>query len=303
MNIFTKIGIMVIFCLPTLALDYSINLMWLYDKTKPEKELVFPEKYEKTTIKEDIREWAQKNPKASINLWFDSQTVTPEQVKKSTEYFANLNKELKRDDKNQISLKDIRSLAEVQKNPEVFSDKTPIYFHTDILRLIAAIPYLEKCDSSCYFVYSDLSVKPMDENELFDQETVTKLAKFGALFAEAPKIAGDIGTLDLEHIFHIISNSKPNLIKALKEKGIDENIRDAKKALKENQANKLTSLVFLSIPHIFEYFYEQEKLPHDETIWNKELNKIRIPTKKVISTREREIKEMPSNNNVQPIPL
>lgn len=345
-NIFLMALLWLLAAIPALSLDYAINLMWLYKKENTEEKFVFPDKYEKSDIKEDIHEWAEKNPSAPINFWYNSAKVSPEQIKNTEELFDNINKTLKRADENDIALKDVQSLKLVQEYPQIFTNNDiPIYFFTDSLRIEIAIEALKACPSTCYSVYADLSVQPMSETELFDDNTMMKLGKFGAIFAKGPK-KGALGTLNLEHIFHIVANNKPKLLEALKDIVIIPNMERAKNALEGKlkttvtpQTKTLESLIFFSIPRLFEYFYHLEGLgqllkagkpydkntngahlydtlrpttnwrkgwvfkPIDNSIWNEALNEIRIPTKQVISTRVREVQEVPATNDVQVLPI
>lgn len=319
-------------------INYSINLMWIFKDKDPQEKYVFPVKYENKEIEPVIKGWATKNTDAPIVFWYDSKQVSPDQISNSQDLFNSLNKTLERKPGKEITLRDVQTLAKAQEEPEVFSDRTPLYFRVDILRVMAAIPYIESCgDNKCFFVYADISVDPMSKAQLFDKKTTEKLAKYGALFAKGPTSLGvSLGTFGVEHIFHIISNNKPKLLEALKTVTIDLNIERAKNALQgkldtkvKPQTNALQELIYESIPRLFEYFYHLEGLgeilkngvkydkavhgdqlfdathaktkwqngwkfkPIDSSIWNENLNEIRVPTKKISSTRVRNVVKIP----------
>jgi hypothetical protein len=222
-------------------------------------EMVFPNKHENTDLKETISKWAELNPNAQLTIWFDSEFTTPLQVKNSQTFIDNV----ARAKGGKIVLMDVRKIPKIKLNPSVFSKQTPVYFHADLDRLMATISTIEQCSGQCYFVYADWDVVPMNQEQLFDKETMKKLNKFGVVFA----LALGAPLNDMENLFHIIGNNKPKLIEAINTAIIDLNIERAKKALdgeletnKIPQTEALAQIVYYSIPQMFEYYYYLEGL-------------------------------------------
>ena len=117
-----------------------------------------------------------------------------------------------------ILLKDIRSLTTIQKNADIFSDKTPVYFRADLGRVIAALKSVKQ--DSKPFVYADIDVKPMSAKKLFNEETQKNLAKYGIVMA----LDRSFG---FENRFQIVTN-KPELLKAMQKTLVKLNIVHAR---------------------------------------------------------------------------
>lgn len=240
--------------------EYSINIMWVFNELSGTENLVFPEKHEKTLLKENILAWAEKNKNASINYWYDSNFVSPEQIHNTKKLFVEWNKQLGRKPAYQINLRDLRQIAKVHKKMDVFSNATPIYFRVDLLRILATIDTLKNSPINSVFVYADMDIVPMDESELFDKETMKKIERFGIVFM---KKTGCL--FNMENGFHIISNNNKNLLKAIKAYLINLNILRAKEVIAErfqapSPKESLKEIVYESIPLMFECFYNMENL-------------------------------------------
>lgn len=246
--------------------------MWIY-RSGPEERTagyIFPSQHERVPIADRIFDWAQKNPNAPINFWYDPVFVSEEEVENTQTLFRKMNEDLSRKPSNKISLSNLRQIPLVRDKSysEVFSKATPTYFRADTLRLIATLHTLESCPqfADCYFVYSDLDVKPMDKAELFDDETLDNLNKFGLVFAR------DGLQYDMENSFHIVSKHKENLLWALENSLIKVNLERAKHALKgslvnavhlhrnQPQAQALSQIIYDSIPYMMMVYYHLEGL-------------------------------------------
>lgn len=326
------------------AIDYNIILMWIFkDKNYTEK-YVFPTQYENINIENDIKEWVKKNPNAPVIFFFDSKKVSDKQITNTQALFDAINHELSRARHSKLALMDIHTLPLVRKEPEIFSSKIPRGFITDLIEIEGALYFLQKCgEDTCYNVYADLSVEPMSEAQLFDIPTLTKLNKFGIVFAKGPEAFG-LGPFNVEHIFHIIGNNKPNLITALQDIVVNPNIERAKNALNNKlntavrpQTDALENLIYESLPRLFEYFYFLEGLgklvnsagekfnpvthtlldtTHDNakwqnswkfeatdpSIWDSTSESIKVPTKRVKSSRIRSV-TTPTDQESPVLPL
>lgn len=151
--------------------------------------------------------------------------MTPTQKENPENQIKELNEELVRTQKNLITLKDVRDLALVKAEPEVFSEKLPVYFRSDLLRIAASLDWVKKCNEKCFFVYTDFNVAPISKAEIFDDTTQTKLEKFGTVFQQKHE------DITIENSFHIIGNNNQNLIKALQLAIVDVNVNRAKVAI------------------------------------------------------------------------
>ncbi len=80
-------------------------------------------------------------------------------------------------------------MPRVQSETAIFSNQTPVYFRVDLLRIMATIHTLEQCIEKCIFVYADMDVVPMNQDQLFDDET-------------------------MQNSFHMVANDNPKLVKA-----------------------------------------------------------------------------------------
>ncbi len=249
------------FSLTALCFEYSVNLLWINKDINTDKNYVFPA-VDRNNIRiiSSISNWAEKNPQAVLNFWFDSQAVTDAQIQSTAELFYSFNKQFNRAEDKKIKLKDIRTLPEIANNQEVFSSKTPVYLRADLARLIASLGTLKECrnqnedlEIDCYFVYADVDVTPVNKIELFDEKTLSLLKENGMVLHD--------GNNGLENSFHIISNHQPSMHKALQEAAININIERAKNFIKGSswiRARGLAESVFASIYWVFSYFYHLE---------------------------------------------
>lgn len=243
---------------------YSINFMWINRYLKDTQQFIAPadnEKEARAGFLKPVFEWAHANPKALVILWYSSQTTPPEAIKKTQEIIAQENRKHRK--RIPIQLQDVRTLDYVKQNPEVFSDKTPVYFRADLARVIATVETLEKSYLK-YFVYNDLDVQDvMNEKELFDTQTQQYLDEFGIVMR-------DREISDFENQFHIVARDNPNLFEALKYLVIELNIVRAYNALKGecyNSLNRCTKdpmeplqqIVFSSYFPMFEYYYHLQR--------------------------------------------
>lgn len=253
-------------------LDYSINLIWIYNKINNTEEFIFPKKDRNNRdIWPHIDGWARKNPNTSINLWYDSKFVLEEQkentIKKIDDFNSLYNAK--------ISLRDIRELDIVKREKDseinIFDrEDSPVYFRVDILRFIATMETINLCENACYFVYADVDVTPQSKEELFDTKTMAKLEKIGIVFTKQ-------GAKGYENSFHIIRGGKnpSELTKSLKEainiSMIELNIARAKNYLKMNAFDRpdslfetpellrgkssLAQIIFASVKRMIQYLY------------------------------------------------
>jgi len=166
---------------------YSINLMWINRTLDPTQPYLSSAKTEETLVNQLLTpalKWAAANPQAEVSLWFDSEMATRDAVLATQAVLGN---HMHHDGITNLRLRDIRGLPIVKKNPDVFSDQTPIYFRVDILKPIFLVNAIEN-EHNQAAVFADLEVgdlrpdhQRMNKAELFDATTMRQLSKEGLL--------------------------------------------------------------------------------------------------------------------------
>ena len=241
--------------------NYSINLMWVNDSFNESQLYIYPSQDEEDLRKNflnHIFKWATVSRGSTVNVWFDSALTSDEAVENTwrlIEEYANKYPEMAL-----IRLRDVRQLPEVIQHPEVFSDNIPVYFRVDLLRAIIAL-YMLFNHEIFYFVYADLDMEPLSQEQIFDDETMQKLQKYGIVMAKCDY-------KPFENGFQIISYHNYRLIRAMRWALIDVNIQRAYKVLKflsgakdktlaarELSNMKFEQVVFNSYTNMFRYFY------------------------------------------------
>jgi hypothetical protein len=259
--------------------DYSINLMWINRSLNKDQLYIYPAKdaqeFEEKFLKPVVN-WAVLNPRSAMHVWYDS-TLTSASAIENTK---NLIDEYAK--KNSLSVKiifkDVRKLSRVGNNQEVFSDKTPVYFRADLLRVIAAYESVCNKKRAC-FVYADLDVEPMSMLDLLDKETISNLKKYGVVMSEG-------GNHGYENGFQITSGHNKKLLESLEWTIIDLNIKRAYSALGgefykyngrldcDGPMRPLQQIVYDSYPIMFKYFYHLNGmgilLKPDGKVYNKQ---------------------------------
>lgn len=235
------------------APQYTINLMWINRSLQENQKYIFPAKDEddlKEKYLTPILNWSKLHPDNTVQVWFDSSFTTQKAP------LDTLNK-IKEHTTKAIVLKDVRDIPEVKNNAKVFSNKTPVYFRADLLRVMAAVHTLSTHKAD-HFVYADFDVKPLSKQELFDKTTLQQLKEFGFVMAK-DECSG------FENSFQITSKHS-NLINAIKRTLIDLNIKRAHHALDgvffdssgmrdpQHPMKPLQQIVYSSYPSMFNYF-------------------------------------------------
>ena len=243
-------------------INYTINLMWINQKPELDQQYILPTNH----LLQAVICWARKNPKAQINLWFDSELTNQQAILNTSNFIRNqpIKKTSFRKHKakiNNIYLKDIRELKIVKKNASVFSPQVPIYFRADLLRAIIAKELITK-NNDRYFVYTDLDVTPLGKNKIFDNKTVLLLDQYGFVLSYAhnkPKF---------ENGFQIFKYAY-NLAQAIEIMIIQTNILRAQSFLEQDLTTitpqdraSLQENVFRSYPLMLSYLLNPN--PHSE---------------------------------------
>lgn len=152
-----------------------------------------------------ISKWADVNPNAQINLWYDSALVTQQAQQKTFEMMkaiaASRNVNLK--------LRDIRQLPNI--SDEIRHSLHPgsqLFYRVDILKaLIAEHIMIDPKEVCKYVILSDVDVEPMPPEQIFDQRTVDFLSSHGYVFN---RVSTDG---DFENSFFIFNKENENLKK------------------------------------------------------------------------------------------
>ena len=237
------------FVAPAWAGGYTINLMWINASRNDHQNYIYPaytqqELYD--TFLKTVFDWAQGNPEGTIIVWFDSAMVPFSAVQATNAAIKHY--QTTDTQETSIVLRDIRTLTYVQQQSRLFSDETPIYFRADLLRAVIAVAMFTEQHNN-YWVYADLDMKPLTQAQLFDQETVDMLERYGILFAHG-------GWHGFEYGFHIINLNNQLLRAALQHAIIDINSQRAYYVLStKGTIHLLDELVYHSLPAMLAYFY------------------------------------------------
>lgn len=252
-------------------LTYSVNLMWINRSLVPTQKYLFSDQTEEGFRKNClnvIMEWVKKSDEqVIINFWYDSK-YTPEEAVQNTKGAIQGEMENLREPHAKVEFHDIRNLELVQKNEEVFSDKMPVYFRADILRLIVGDALAQKKQTR-YIVYSDLNIPPLSKGQLFDAQTLENLDNFGVVLARNEN--GDINGMSIyENAFYILDTHNENMVYATRFALIDMNIERAKYVLAHGypgegnnlpnmedvflNKNQFPQIIFATYPAVFSFY-------------------------------------------------
>lgn len=134
----------------------------------------------KKTFTYRISKWADANPNAEINLWYDSALVT----QKALENTLKMMTEISKSRKVNLQLRDIRQLPNLKgKIENIFHPGTPVYYRVDLLKALIGDHILSSPNENVkYCVVTDIDVEPMNSNQLFDQRTINYLSNPGYVF-------------------------------------------------------------------------------------------------------------------------
>jgi hypothetical protein len=233
---------------------YTINVMWLNRKLDPEQHLICSTQREKELLT-SLFEWSLKTPSnCPVTLWYDSNFTSSDSVNNTKKIIVDHQK--KHPDAAPITVTDIRVLNHIKNNPEIFSEKVPVYFRTDLARVIAALESVKQ-PTSPYFVYADLDMPSLSQKELFDDTTIERLKNQGVVMAHRDNGYG------FENGFFIMSSDNDNLLKATELALVKLNTTRAYNALEGKfncgaEAKCLRQIVYQSYPDMFKYFYHLE---------------------------------------------
>ncbi|MDC3180525.1 hypothetical protein OAT84_00055 [Gammaproteobacteria bacterium] len=154
----------------------SINFLWLSNQLveTSKQKYVFPQDTHEET-EYGFKQWSQAHQGSQLNLYYDGQRVTEDQVRNTQALYP------------QFQLKDIHDLEMVKSQPELFSPQMPIYWRIDILKLIIILSEIEH-DGMKSSLFVDL---PEIDLVKYHKKKITTLRKGfiqkGELFGEHAK--------------------------------------------------------------------------------------------------------------------
>jgi hypothetical protein len=183
--------------------NYSLNFVWVnlnpQDRVRNLAQNIFGEELDSIENEEELKKtftfklskWAEKNPHAEINLWYDSTLVTE---KARTNTFAKM-QHIAQQKQGGLHLRDVRRLPilkEMQEIEHLFHPGTPVYFRVDLLKALITDYMLDSTmTKKPYCVVSDIDVEPMNKKEIFDKRTLESLRTVGYVF-NAPQGMGEM---------------------------------------------------------------------------------------------------------------
>jgi hypothetical protein len=228
---------------------YAINFLWINEKPDNNSRFICPLNDEKHLTQQFLKcilSWANANPLATTTLYYDSVFASKESPLRTQQVLESY--------KLNVHVKDIRSLPLVKVNSDTFSDQIPLYYRIDLLKWIILLYCLEQQGYSCA-IFTDLLVKPMNPEELFNASTVKELSNFGVLLNQGPE----------NQFLQLIQNQ--HMIHAIKHAIINNNLTRAEYALnypsvqkkddwkRKGLINNLSRTVFQStVEDVFDYY-------------------------------------------------
>jgi hypothetical protein len=235
----------------------------IQEKLAELKSSISPEMQEKEFVKTELLmpalEWAEINPNADINIWFDSVYAADNSLQNTQELLMELITERNLQDKisvGKIRFHDVREIEVVKSNPELFSYPIDLYFRIDLLKSVITLHEIEdKGKYSAIFTDTDTCDKrKLSETELFSQEYMAALEKNGGflLAAEGARV---------ENFFLQLINN-PGMLEATRQAIINVNLARAQCALNiadpDRRKNCISNLqscaVFAAQRNVFNYY-------------------------------------------------
>lgn len=224
--------------------QYSINLMWINRDSCPDQPHIYPSNSKNNYGKQyvdTIIQWAKGNPESTINFWFDSSLVSEKTITATRE---QLEREATKHalSPSSINLKDVRSLQQATKTPEVFTPEIPVYWRTDFFRCVIIKEELEKKPNTCC-IYTDFDMTPMAKRALFDKKSLKHLQEHKFVMAHEHNL------LQFENSFQM-SEYDEQLLKAMQDILIDGNVIRAHSFLQDRQERQQATSI-LNHPRVW----------------------------------------------------
>ncbi len=209
--------------------DYAINLMWIhgikyatyqdgeintnpYIYRLPNNDESDEGRNARTLFEADVASsvlgWAEKNPGAVVVFWYDGHFISPGALEATQSILCKEN--------SNVKMRDIWELPLVKEHEDIFAPRTLVYFRTDLLRPIIQLHQIE-IEKFQYSIYSDLDVGTMNRDEIFDEDTVQNLEKYGITFAAAAEAKTIFVMGGHENYFSVVSSNNRTMCQALRD--------------------------------------------------------------------------------------
>jgi len=178
--------------------NYVVNLMWIFKK-ESSSETIFSELDPEKQV-DRLLDWVETTgPKGRVYFWYDGAMVTPVAVQQTRKLLSEKIKE-RGAFSGSLQVRDLRSIPEIQENPFVFSSYIPVYYRSDLARLIVSSHLLNREDVDL-IVYADIDMPAIHRDDMLDVTTVNSLQKLGYVFEGNPVQQPPV-------LFHIESSDK-----------------------------------------------------------------------------------------------
>ncbi len=248
---------------------YAINLMWIHGikyatyqegeiNTNPyiyrlaNKDESYEGKNARTLFEEDVVSsvlgWAEKNPGAVVVFWYDGRFITSEALAATQSMLCA--------EKSNVKMRDIWELPLVKEQEGIFAPRTLVYFRTDLLRPIIQLHQIE-IEKFQYSICSDLDIGTMCRDEIFDEDTVQNLEKYGVTFAAAAEAKTIFIMGGHENYFSIVSSNNRMMCQALR----DAVVRRSIAMWRQRSAEVNQRIDETDAQYVF-YCYRQALLPY-----------------------------------------
>ncbi len=198
---------------------YVINFMWINKNYSEEQKYILPNihnEFEAEQYLGNIILWAAAaNSDTLIQIWYDSATTSEKAITRTKEYlFAKIEEYLLLIGASDnaiapIEFRDLRSLPIVEENPRILDPKLPIMLKADLMKTIIVYNDIV-LEGASYSIFADMDVKPKDNKDLYDPETMKNLQEYGL-------VMGNDGTTKdggMENQFQILSYHNKELLEA-----------------------------------------------------------------------------------------
>lgn len=152
--------------------------------------------------------WAEANPKAKMNLWYDSALVTKKAQQKTKEMLQAISESRGVN----LQLRDVRQLSNLKGELEyALHPAVQVYFRVDLLKAMIADHIMESNEESTkYCIISDIDVEAMSAEQIFDKRTINYLSTNGFVFNR-------VGLKNFENSFYIFNKENAQLHQIHKE--------------------------------------------------------------------------------------
>src|SRR5260221_6221190 len=248
-------------------IKYTINLNWINNTLDNQQPFIFPGAQNSEQLREKFLGnpigWTKRHPKDTLCIWYDS-TTTSEGAIEATKIEV---------EKYTITLIDqvpiiseyleefSKKTGVVVKYHDIFSERSPVYFRTDLARVILSVCAIKKGLTN-FFIFANFNMPPISIRELFDRESL-KTLKIGGGLVMAFNTTGTNSdlyqkTTAFENSFFIYTGTDPLMEESLNNTLIKGSILVARHELRSGtQLSPQTAYNLYGLT--FSYYYSKKK--------------------------------------------